>query len=176
MILHCHFGCCRKRGKRLRPNGDSLCKQCADNGFSVRDGHRTADSRKVLQKERRFPDSFFEIGVIGPDRRIAEIAAVVLEQLIGHRETECPQIFDGKDRRGAGIALDPVYPKPRFSATKKAARAGCPCVPSTRCAAAGYGVSPETVRISFQETDCHVLPSLISLLLLSSRYSTVSAG
>ena len=131
---------------------------------------------KVLQKERRFPDSFFEIGVIGPDRRIAEIAAVVLEQLIGHRETECPQIFDGKDRRGAGIALDPVYPKSRFSATKKAARAGCPCVPSTRCDAAGYGVSPETVRISFQETDCHVLPSLISLLLLSSRYSTVSAG
>ena len=130
---------------------------------------------KVLQKERRFPDSFFEIAVIGSDQSIAEIAAVVLEQFVGNRETERPQIFDGKDRRGAGIALDPVYPKPRFSATKKAARTDCPCLPSTRCAAAGYGVSPETVRISFQETDCHVLPSLISLLLLSSRYSTVSA-
>ena len=92
---------------------------------------------KVLQKERRFPNSFFEIAVIGSDQRIAEIAAVVLEQLIGNLKTERPQIFDGKDRRGARIALDPVYPKPRFSATKKAARAGCPCMPSTRCAAAG---------------------------------------
>ena len=131
---------------------------------------------KILQKNGSFPNPLIEIGVIGSDQRIAEIAAVVLEQLIGNRETERPQIFDGKDRRGAGIALDPVYPKPRFSATKKAARTDCPCLPSTRCAAAGYGVSPETVRISFQETDCHVLPSLISLLLLSSRYSTVSAG
>ena len=60
---------------------------------------------KVLQKERRFPNSFFEIAVIGSDQRIAEIAAVVLEQLIGNLKTERPQIFDGKDRRGARIAF-----------------------------------------------------------------------
>lgn len=104
---------------------------------------------KVLQKERRFPDSFFEIGVIGSDQSIAEIAAVVLEQLIGNRETERPQIFDGKDRRGAGIALGKRMNLPQ-PGDKKGSPCGLPfcTVNAVRCGRPFNAAALTAVRCS----------------------------